>query len=221
MNELSLARDIALICAIAFLGGGVAKKLKLPLVTGYIFAGIVFTLLFGGFLKDQANINAVGNIGIALLLFSLGLEFSSNHLSKFKGLALKGVIPQIILTIVITLIIGPLIKLSFYEALFFGCVISLSSSAIIIKILSDRGELDTQSGEISIHWSLIQDLSILPFTLVLPVLAKLGGVAILPSILELAKSIGKTALIIYYTCLRRQGLQSGLQTIFTAPSLSG
>lgn len=197
MNELSLARDLAIIATLALIGGSLARKFKLPLIIGYLFAGLLFNSFIGQKYIAINNISGIANIGVALLLFSLGLEFSFKRLSRLKNLIVSGTLLQILLTIILALIFSPLFHLSIYEAVFFGAACSLSSTAIVVKILAEKGALETQSGEISVNWLLIQDLAVLPLTLILPTLYAFTGHTFLSSLTGLLKNLLETALIIY------------------------
>jgi len=201
MSELILAKELAIICILAFIGGTLAKKAKLPLVLGYIISGVLFNALLGQLLPDKSNLENIAQIGVALLLFSLGLEFSYERLKKLKKLAVSGTFLQIIFTILLTIIFGRLFNFSLYEAVFFGAVSSLSSTAIVVKILADKGELDTQSGTITLDWLLIQDLFVLPLSLLLPSLFLFSNGNFSSSIIEVLKSLGLAILVIYFILL--------------------
>lgn len=200
MNELALARDLAIVGLAAFLGGFVAKKLSLPIVLGYIGGGLYVNAFAGNFIQGKETLSGIANIGVALLLFSLGIEFSLQKLLSHKEASLLGASVQIILTTLMVMIIGLIFHLSLYEAFFMGSVFSLSSTAIVVKLLSEKGELETLPGEISTGWLLLQDLAVLPLSLLLPVIGRLtqGNQGVSNGILELGMSLGKTALILAF-----------------------
>lgn len=197
MSELFLARDIALICIFAFIGGSFAKLLKLPLVIGYILSGIVLSFFLEYLIKNTNSLSAIADIGVALLLFSLGLEFSFQRLVKVKEIAIKGVFLQILLTTICFLLISRFWHFQLQEAIFFGALVSLSSTAIVVKILAEKGETESPSGEISINWLLLQDLAVFPLSLILPIILKISRGPVFSQFMDLFLNLGKTFLIIY------------------------
>ena len=124
----------------ALLGGLIAQALKQPLILGYILAGVVVGPHTGGVtVTDIHNIEKLAEIGIALLLFALGLEFSFRELKPVRTIALLGTPLQIILTMVYGFGIGQLFGWSWTSSVWFGALISLSSTMIILKTLENQG----------------------------------------------------------------------------------
>jgi len=171
MPDLSLIRDLLLVLATAFFGGLVAKTLKFPLIIGYLIGGMAIGTLAANFLQKMETLNVVAEIGVALLLFTIGLEFSITKIKSLGEVIISASLIQVLLTIIAAIIIFPLFGLDFYTALFLGAVFSLSSTAVTIKTLSDRGELETLHGEIASGWLFMQDLYTLPLIILLPAIA--------------------------------------------------
>jgi len=171
MGELGLAYSLLLVLSSAFFGGFLAKKARLPLILGYVFAGIVFGIFVAAGIKGKEDLATLSEIGVALLLFSLGIEFSFSRLSRVREIAFWGGVIQILSCILLGILIFPRLGFDFYSSLFLASSFSLSSTAVVTKILSERGELDSLSGEIMIGWLLIQDLAVLPMLLILPKIA--------------------------------------------------
>jgi len=171
MGNFEFTRDLILVLATAFLGGFLAKKFRQPLLTGYILGGIIVGGIASQFFKFTQNILSLSEVGVALLMFALGLELSFALLKRIKRSIILAAISQILLTIIFSIFIFPRFGFDFYSSLFLGCAFALSSTAVVTKILSDRGELDSLFGEVTIEWLLIQDLAVLPMTILLPVLA--------------------------------------------------
>ncbi|MFH0863926.1 MAG: cation:proton antiporter [Candidatus Gottesmanbacteria bacterium] len=171
MDNFSFTRDLILVLGTAFLGGFIAKKLRQPLLTGYILGGVIVGAIVSRFFQPSENLVSLAEIGVVFLMFTLGLEFSW---SKFKHISrniVLATISQILFIIIFCCLIFPRFGFDFYTSLFLGCCLSLSSTAVVVKILSDRGELETLSGEISLGWLLLQDLAVLPMIIILPVLS--------------------------------------------------
>ncbi|MDP3998217.1 MAG: cation:proton antiporter [bacterium] len=189
MVDLTLARDLAIILAIAFTGGYLAWKLKLPLLVGYILGGFLAGALLGQFINFGKELGAIGEIGVAFLLFTLGIEFSFKRLARVSKVAFWGGVLQILATIILGLLIFPLLGFDFYSSLFLASAFSLSSTVVVVKILSERGEVDTLQGEIMIGWLLVQDLAVLPMMVILPTLSSVSGQSWFTVIVAVIKSL--------------------------------
>jgi monovalent cation:H+ antiporter-2, CPA2 family len=170
-NDFFLVAWLGLILAVAFLGGFGAKKIKQPAVVGYLSAGILLSFLTSKFLPIKDALSFFSEIGIALLMFTLGLGLSWDYLRRVKNIALWGGIIQILLVIILSIFILPRFGFDFSTAILMGCAFSLSSTAIVVKILSEKGEVETLSGEIMLGWLLVQDLAVLPMIAILPTLS--------------------------------------------------
>ncbi|MBI2612133.1 cation:proton antiporter [Candidatus Gottesmanbacteria bacterium] len=183
---------------LAALGGGLfAYLLRMPLVVGYILGGMALSFIFGQNSNGLVTVSTIANIGVALLMFTLGLEFTLIRLRGLGEVILVGSLLQIFLTIVFGVIFFPLLGFGFYESLFLGAVASLSSTALVVKILADKNELDTLPGEIAIGWLIIQDLFTLPMIVVLSSvgLSLAGGGGFLWSLLAVGKALSFSILI--------------------------
>ncbi len=154
----------------AFIGGATLKALKQPPVVGYILAGFILSVFIGD--SGSETIKFLADLGIVLLLFTLGLEFSFARLKRVAHIAVFGGIIQILATLVIGMFILAQLGFSFYSALFMAAAFSLSSTAIVVKILTDRGQMDSLPGEIMVGWLVIQDLAVLPMMILLPTLGR-------------------------------------------------
>ncbi|MBI3290553.1 cation:proton antiporter [Candidatus Microgenomates bacterium] len=170
--EAHLARDLALVLLAAFLGGGASAIFRLPLLTGYIVAGVVLALV-SPLLNAGSEVLSLAQLGIILLLFTIGVELSFNKLTSVFKIAIFGGLIQILSTVLMGLFLLPLFGINSTASLILAFGFSLSSTAVVVKILQEKGELDTLAGEILIGWLLIQDLAVVPMVVLLPILA--GG----------------------------------------------
>lgn len=168
---LEILGYLLLLISAAFVGGTLLKTLKQPPVVGYLLAGLTLGILLGD-KHVQAPIAVLSELGIVLLLFTLGLEFSWSRLRKVARIAVFGGIAQIVATTVIATVFISQLGFSLYAALFMAMAFSLSSTAVVVKILADRGELDTLPGEIMVAWLIVQDLAVLPIIIILPSLGR-------------------------------------------------
>jgi len=186
---MEIVLGLFLITIAATLGGLLAKSLKLPSLVGYIVAGIAFGAILPENLKSVAGLAQIGTI---LLLFSIGLELSLTKLSKFLKVAVIGSIIQILLVTVSSYIILNLFNFPPITSLILALGFSLSSTAVVVKLLSDRGELETIHGGVMLGWLLCQDLAVIPIMVTLPVLANLNSGWAVP----LTMALGKAALVV-------------------------
>lgn len=169
--DLTLVTELIFILFGAFVGGVVATKLKQPLVVGYIFAGLLLGAVVP-FIKDSSHaVSTLAEIGVALLLFTLGLEFSLDRLKKVGKPAVVGAILQMTaVTAIFTAIVAIFFNQPLNVAVFVGVVFSLSSTAVVAKILSERGETESSHGDLIMAWLIVQDLAVVPIMLVVPIL---------------------------------------------------
>lgn len=190
MQELGIGLDLIIVLAAAIVGGILARRLRLPTILGYLAGGIVVGPNVLSLVHDPETIHTLANIGVILLLFTLGLEFSLSELKRMGKVALLGGTVQILLTAAVGLALGRLLGWAMLEAVFFGFLIALSSTMIVLKSLMERGELDSGHGRVMIGILLVQDLSLVPLMIILPAMGGGGwelwlslGIAILKAML--------------------------------------
>lgn len=178
---MGIAADLAIIIVGALVGGLVAQRLRQPLILGYIVAGILLGPYTGGVtVSDVHTIELLAEIGVALLLFALGIEFSFKELNPVRNIALIGTPLQILLTILLGVAIGRLLGWSWLLSLWFGALISLSSTMVTLKTLMSDGRMGTLSSRIMIGMLIVQDLAVVPMMIILPELTDLeSGMAAL------------------------------------------
>src|SRR5919199_5308000 len=141
---MGIAGDIALILVAALLGGIVARRLGLPLILGYVLAGVLVGPNTGGpTVGEVEDIELLAEIGVALLLFTIGLHFPLGELAPVRRVALIGTPIQMALTIAFGYILGRLLGWGWAEAIWFGSVLSLSSTVVVLKTLSEQRVIDT------------------------------------------------------------------------------
>lgn len=167
--EAQLARDLALVLIAAFLGGGASALFRLPLLTGYITAGVALALL-SPILGAGSQVLNLAQLGVILLLFTLGIELSFTRLTRVFQIAFFGGVIQILSTILVGLVILPAFGIGGTAALVLAFGFSLSSTAVVVKLLQERGEQDTLPGEILVGWLIVQDLAVVPMVILLPIL---------------------------------------------------
>lgn len=171
----------------------ILTKVKVPSLVGFLIAGILIGPSSLGIITNTHNIEVIAEVGVVLLLFSIGIEFSMKKLLKIKRLVFGGGFLQILIT---TFFIS-LFSFYFFKdikiALFLGFLISLSSTAVILKILADKGDIDTPHGKIMVGILIFQDLFVVVLMLLIPLLA---GEAITTQ--EIFIKVAKAFLIILF-----------------------
>ncbi len=184
---------IAVLLAAALVGGMLAHRLRQPVILGYLVIGIAVGPHSLGLVSDVELVETAAAIGVALLMFTLGLEISIAQLREVGRVGLWGGIAQITVTFALGLMVGVLLfGWPASQALLFGFIISLSSTAVCLKILMERGELTSVPGRIMIAFLILQDVSVVLMMVALPLMS--GAIESLA--LALAIAVGKAILFV-------------------------
>lgn len=168
---MGIAADIIIIIVAALLGGLIAQKIRQPLLLGYILVGVIIGPFSVGFVSDPHDVEKLAEIGVALLLFALGLEFSLKDLKPVKYVALIGGPIQILLTIGYGYLIGCWLGWESSPSLWLGGLISLSSTMVILKTLMAQGMIGTLSSRVMVGILIVQDLAVVLLLILLPQLS--------------------------------------------------
>jgi Kef-type K+ transport system membrane component KefB len=175
--------DIGLIILVAALGALVVRFLRQPVILGYILAGIIIGPAILGLVQNSSLILTLSELGIAFLLFFVGLELDFSKLKKMGGMiATLGIVQVVLVTVA-----GGLIALKWFDftqALYIGLALAFSSTMIVIKLLSDKRELDSLHGRIILGILLVQDILVV---MIIPFLGTLGSVSASVLILAVIK----------------------------------
>jgi CPA2 family monovalent cation:H+ antiporter-2 len=170
-------QEFVIVLAASVLIISVSHRLKLPSVLGFLLTGVLIGPGGLALVKNTRTVDVLAEIGVIMLLFTIGLEFEPARLKRIQRDFWAGGSLQVSLTTSATVIVLLLLKVAFREALFYGFLVSLSSTAVVLKILADRGETDAPQGRISLGVLIFQDLAIVPMIALVPVLANQGGVS--------------------------------------------
>jgi K+:H+ antiporter len=176
--DLFVLQEIVIVLAASVLIIYLSHKLKLPSVVGFLLTGVVIGPGGLHLVKNTETVGILAEIGVVMLLFTIGLEFEPSRLKRIQRDFWAGGGIQVSLTTAATVVILLLLKLPLREAVFYGFLVSLSSTAVVLKILADRAETDSPQGRISLGVLIFQDLAIVPMIALVPVLANAGGVSI-------------------------------------------
>ncbi|HEX8385347.1 MAG TPA: cation:proton antiporter, partial [Rubricoccaceae bacterium] len=169
----------------------VCIRLKLVPIAGFLLAGVAIGPHALGVVSDQALVDQMAEVGVILLLFTIGVEFSIGHLVRLKRAILVGGGLQVGLTVGIVTVGLMAFDVAWPTGVYTGFLVALSSTAIVLGLLAERAETDTPAGRLSLAVLVFQDLAIVGMVLVVPVLAGRGGTAA-----EIAVVFGKAALLI-------------------------
>ncbi|MGM0547353.1 MAG: cation:proton antiporter [Bacteroidota bacterium] len=146
-------------------------RLKIVPIVGFLIAGVVIGPNALGLVQDQELVDMLAEIGIILLLFTIGIEFSLEKLSRIKKAIFLGGGLQVGITVTLVALILSFWGVSWNSAIYTGCLVALSSTAIILGLLSDEDKTDTPSGQLSLAVLIFQDLIIIVMVLLVPILA--------------------------------------------------
>jgi CPA2 family monovalent cation:H+ antiporter-2 len=150
-------------------------RLKMPAIVGFLVTGILVGPHGLGLISDPAQVESLSELGVVLLLFTIGLEFSIQSLVKMKKLVLVGGSLQMLFGTAVFMPIALALGFAWNTALLFGFLFSLSSTAIVLKLLQEKGEMDAAHGRGSFGVLIFQDLAVVPLVLILPIIAGKGG----------------------------------------------
>jgi CPA2 family monovalent cation:H+ antiporter-2 len=175
---LHALQDFVVVLAASVLVITLFHKLKLPAVVGFLLTGVLIGPGGLALVTETETVNVLAEIGVVMLLFTVGLEFEPARLRRIQRDFWAGGTLQVVLTTAATVVVLVLVRVPFREALFYGFLVSLSSTAVVLKILADRNESDAPQGRISLGVLIFQDLAIVPMIALVPVLANSGGVSL-------------------------------------------
>jgi len=168
-TEALLFRDLAYVFAAALLGGVLAHAARQPLILGYVVGGVVIgPFTPGPTVSDVHTFEVLAEIGVILLMFSIGIEFSLRDLLRVKWVAIVGGPLGIALSMLLGAGVGWLVGWSMLQGVVVGAVISVASTMVLARLLIDRGELQAEHGRVMIGITLVEDLAVVVLTVLLP-----------------------------------------------------
>jgi len=186
-------RDLAYVFLAAIAGGMLAWRLRQPLIVGYVLAGILISPLTPGpSVKNVHTLEQFAEIGVILLMFSVGLEFSLKDLLRAKWVALVGGTTGILLSIGMGLAVGQWLGWSTSQGIVVGAVISVASTMVLTRLLIDRGELQTEHGLVMVAITLVEDLAVVVLVVLIPSFGSFEA----SRFLAIAQGFGKAALLL-------------------------
>jgi monovalent cation:H+ antiporter-2, CPA2 family len=191
--ETTFFRDLAYVFGAAVVGGGVAKALRQPLILGYVLGGfLIGPFTPGPTLSEVHQFEVLAEIGVILLMYSIGLEFSFDELLEVKWVAIFGGPLGILLSLGMGAGAGWLMGWGTTQGIAVGAIVSVASTMVLSRLLTERGELRSTHGRVMIGITLVEDLAVVILTVLLPSLSNLTG----SHFLSILMALGKAVLII-------------------------
>lgn len=175
MHELPLLIDIAVALVAAFIGGTIARFLKLPVIVGYMLAGIVIGPFTPGYVGDVGTISQLAELGVIFLMFGVGLHFSIEDLWKVRNIAIPGAIGQMLITTILGYLFATYLGWTRSASLILGLAISIASTVVLLRGLMDNGLLSTQHGQAAVGWLILEDIATVLILLLMPTIASGEG----------------------------------------------
>ncbi len=173
--EIPLLSDITIILGAAVLVIYLFQRIKLPTILGYLITGIMVGPYVLGLIQVTHEVEVLAEIGIILLLFIIGMEFSLKSLAAIKNTVIIGGSVQVGLTILFTALVTYFSGFSLEKAIFLGFLFSLSSTAIVLKMLQENNEVNSPQGKTALAILIFQDIIVVPMMLLAPILGGSGG----------------------------------------------
>ena len=182
MHDLGVLRDLAIIAGLALPVVGLAHRLRLPPLVGFLAVGVFIGPSGLALIPDPEAVAALSEIGVVLLLFEIGLELSLSDVLRWGRSVLVAGGAQVAGMLALAVAAGMALDAPMGQTLFYGSLAAMSSTAAVTKLYADRGELDTPHGREAVSVLLFQDLCIVPLMALLPLLAASGAGAGMPAV---------------------------------------
>jgi CPA2 family monovalent cation:H+ antiporter-2 len=192
-GEAGILRELIILLAVSLPITYLFHRAKLPALVGFLITGVFIGPYGAGIITETTVVERLADIGVVLLLFTVGLEFSISDILKSSRQFLIGGNVQVLSTIASVMAIALLFGFPPAQSLFFGFLASLSSTAIVLKMYTDRNELESAHGRLAVGILLFQDIAVVPMMLLLPVLSEAGRAGVVTP-LSVLISLGKAVL---------------------------
>jgi CPA2 family monovalent cation:H+ antiporter-2 len=170
-----LVAELAITVVAAAIFGYIAQRIGLVSIVGYLVAGVVIGPFALGLIDDLELVEQMGEIGVIFLMFFIGLELSGDLIKKLGALMLGGGALQVGLTIGLVTVLALVFDVDVKTGIYTGCLVALSSTAVVLKLLSKRNETATPTGEVAIAFLIFQDIAVVILVLLVPMLGGDGG----------------------------------------------
>ena len=173
--ELGVLKDIVIIFALSTFVNFIFTRIKVPAIIGYLITGVIAGPHLLALINSPENVEVMAEIGVILLMFTIGLEFSINHLLNIRRIVFLGGFMQLLITAGVTMLVSRAYHFGWAEAVFVGFLTALSSTAVVLKLLQERSELTTHYGKTIVGILIFQDIILVPLLLFTPMLGGATG----------------------------------------------
>lgn len=173
--ELGVLKDIVIIFALSTFVNFIFTRIKVPAIIGYLITGVIAGPHLLALINSPENVEVMAEIGVILLMFTIGLEFSINHLLNIRRIVFLGGFMQLLITAGVTLLVSRVYHFGWAESVFVGFLTALSSTAVVLKLLQERSELTTYYGKTIVGILIFQDIILVPLLLFTPMLGGATG----------------------------------------------
>jgi CPA2 family monovalent cation:H+ antiporter-2 len=178
LHHTSLIATIVAGLGLAFVFGAIANRFKLPVLVGYLVAGVVVGPFTPGYVADQELAPQLAEIGVILLMFGVGLHFSVKDLMAVRKIAIPGAVVQILAATAMGMGLAHLLGWTLGAGIVFGLALSVASTVVLLRALQERRLIETDRGRIAVGWLIVEDLAMVLALVLLPALSGvLGGEA--------------------------------------------
>lgn len=174
MHDIPLLINIGVALCVAFLGGALARRVRLPTIVGYLLAGVAIGPFTSGFVGDTETIGQLAELGVIFLMFGVGIHFSFRDLWQVRSVAIPGAIGQMLITMAVGFGLTRLWGWPVSSGLVLGIAISIASTVVLLRGLMDNGLLNTRHGRVAVGWLVLEDLASVLILVTLPALAAAG-----------------------------------------------
>ena len=199
--ETDVLRSLVIILSVSALIVYALSRVRIPPLVGFLLAGVIIGPHGLELLRDTHSVELMAEIGVVLLLFTIGIEFSLSRLMRMKKAVIAGGGSQVVLTIGLSALMSYAATRNLNMSILFGFLIALSSTAIVLKMLAEKGEIDSPHGRMMVGILIFQDLCVVPLMLLIP---SLTGATI--DLIDIALKMGKAVFIIIAVLLSARWL---------------
>ena len=197
MPDIDLVEELLIVLAVTIAIVYLFQKMRVPAIVGFLLAGVVIGPGGWGLITGVSQVETLADLGLVLLLFTIGIEFSLETILSMQRRILVAGLLQVLLTVLAILGIASVLGVSPAVGVFFGFLVSMSSTAIVLRAYQERGEINSLHGRLASGTLLFQDLCIVPMMLMVPFLARSGPVDVLGILFALFKSLLAVGLIVW------------------------
>jgi CPA2 family monovalent cation:H+ antiporter-2 len=204
-HETGLIATIAVALGFAYVGGLIAARLRLPVIVGYLLAGVAVGPFTPGFIADVHLAPQLAEIGVILLMFGVGIHFSLHELLAVRSIAIPGAVGQSFGATALAVMLALWWGWSFGAGLVLGLALSVASTVVLLRALMERQVLDSNPGRVAVGWLIVEDLfTVLALVLLPSVASQLGGQPASGAVeagtgnplVDLALALGKVAVLV-------------------------